>query len=339
MFSGSPCGTGPHLALNIWLHCSTRPWEVEQRILGCCSADHSLICHSLTSVGHIVDRNTFINKLKPCPLLCGIANLCCAYWTCFTLFVLSSFVGSITASSIVVMWTVGCHRQGCENVRPVLTRVILLSTAAAGQISATAAVPLPGTAASLPQGSQMTRQARRLYVGSIPFGINEVMPHWGRPFFACIFSMLPFSKSNIMAISLSYGTLWYLLICEVMFFILGHLQNLMIEFFNDKMHKASLNTAPGNPVIAAQINLEQNFAFIEVSTPHHTGTCNINLYSYDVLYFAIQELSLINHDAWEIVSLSTSLHWHYKGISLVTNTVKLREKWFPGEENGHELSK
>ena len=40
----------------------------------------------------------------------------------------------------------------------------------------------------------------------------------------------------------------------------------MIEFFNAKMQEAKLNTAPGNPVIAAQINLEQNFAFIEVCT-------------------------------------------------------------------------
>ena len=38
----------------------------------------------------------------------------------------------------------------------------------------------------------------------------------------------------------------------------------MIEFFNAKMQEEKLNTAPGNPVIAAQINLEQNFAFIEV---------------------------------------------------------------------------
>ena len=43
-----------------------------------------------------------------------------------------------------------------------------------------------------------------------------------------------------------------------------HFQSLMIEFFNAKMQEAKLNTAPGNPVIAAQINLEQNFAFIEV---------------------------------------------------------------------------
>ena len=45
------------------------------------------------------------------------------------------------------------------------------------------------------------------------------------------------------------------------------LQSLMIEFFNAKMQEAKLNTAPGNPVIAAQINLEQNFAFIEVRIP------------------------------------------------------------------------
>ena len=43
----------------------------------------------------------------------------------------------------------------------------------------------------------------------------------------------------------------------------------MIEFFNARMQEAKLNTAPGNPVIAAQINLEQNFAFIEVHVSLH----------------------------------------------------------------------
>lgn len=46
---------------------------------------------------------------------------------------------------------------------------------AAGQIPVNAGGPVPGgTVSSLPQGSQMTRQARRLYVGNIPFGITEV---------------------------------------------------------------------------------------------------------------------------------------------------------------------
>lgn len=48
-------------------------------------------------------------------------------------------------------------------------------TTAAGQIPVNAGGPVPGgTVSSLPQGSQMTRQARRLYVGNIPFGITEV---------------------------------------------------------------------------------------------------------------------------------------------------------------------
>ena len=56
--------------------------------------------------------------------------------------------------------------------------------------------------------------------------------------------------------------------CPVAHFVCHYcLQSLMIEFFNAKMQEAKLNTAPGNPVIAAQINLEQNFAFIEVRIP------------------------------------------------------------------------
>jgi len=52
---------------------------------------------------------------------------------------------------------------------------LLLITIAAGQIPVNAGGPVPGgTVSSLPQGSQMTRQARRLYVGNIPFGITEV---------------------------------------------------------------------------------------------------------------------------------------------------------------------
>ncbi|KAK3710658.1 hypothetical protein QZH41_011015 [Actinostola sp. cb2023] len=88
-------------------------------------------------------------------------------------------------------------------------------------VSQTNAASTAAALASLPH-SQMTRQARRLYVGNIPFGITEVR------------------------------------------------NNLMIEFFNAKMHEAKLNTAPGNPVIAAQINTEQNFAFIELRSVEET---------------------------------------------------------------------
>jgi RNA recognition motif-containing protein len=59
----------------------------------------------------------------------------------------------------------------------------------------------------------MTRQARRLYVGNIPFGITE---------------------------------------------------DAMVKFFNARMVESKLCSAPGNPVLAVQINMDKNFAFCEV---------------------------------------------------------------------------
>lgn len=67
-------------------------------------------------------------------------------------------------------------------------------------------------AAAQPQQNQLTRQARRLYVGGIPYGISEP---------------------------------------------------LLASFFNDAMIRFNLNTAPGLPVVSAQINTERGFAFIE----------------------------------------------------------------------------
>ncbi len=76
-----------------------------------------------------------------------------------------------------------------------------------------ATTPLPVPPPPQPAASQMTRQARRLYIGNIPFGITE---------------------------------------------------DLMINFFNEKMQQSGLISAPGNPVLAVQINMDKNFAFVEV---------------------------------------------------------------------------
>lgn len=38
----------------------------------------------------------------------------------------------------------------------------------------------------------------------------------------------------------------------------------MMDFFNQQMHISGLAQAPGNPVLACQINLDKNFAFLEV---------------------------------------------------------------------------
>ena len=84
---------------------------------------------------------------------------------------------------------------------------------AAGQIPATL-FAAPGAAPVPVVGSTITRQARRLYVGNIPFGCTEEE---------------------------------------------------MMQFFNSRMHVCSFAQAPGNPVLACQINLDKNFAFLEVS--------------------------------------------------------------------------
>lgn len=39
-----------------------------------------------------------------------------------------------------------------------------------------------------------------------------------------------------------------------------------MEFFNQQMHLSGLAQAPGNPILACQVNLDKNFAFLEVSS-------------------------------------------------------------------------
>ena len=39
----------------------------------------------------------------------------------------------------------------------------------------------------------------------------------------------------------------------------------MMEFFNQQMQLTGLSQTEGNPVIAVQINLDKNFAFLEVN--------------------------------------------------------------------------
>ncbi|KAG2460969.1 U2AF2 factor, partial [Polypterus senegalus] len=106
---------------------------------------------------------------------------------------------------------------GFEHITPMQYKAMQ----AAGQIPTTAllatttACGLAITPTQVPVvGSQMTRQARRLYVGNIPFGVTEES---------------------------------------------------MADFFNAQMRLAGLSQAPGNPVLAVQINQDKNFAFLEVS--------------------------------------------------------------------------
>jgi len=105
---------------------------------------------------------------------------------------------------------------GYEDTTPVQFKALRAS----GQVEMP--TPLSGgviPATALPQGAQMTMQARRLYCGNLPFGITE---------------------------------------------------DLMIDFFNAKMRESDIAKQSGNPVLACQINLEKNFAFLEFRSVEET---------------------------------------------------------------------
>ncbi|XP_016407150.1 splicing factor U2AF 65 kDa subunit-like [Sinocyclocheilus rhinocerous] len=129
---------------------------------------------------------------------------------------------------------------GFEHITPMQYKAMQ----AAGQIPATALLPtmtpdgLAVTPTPVPVvGSQMTRQARRLYVGNIPFGITEES---------------------------------------------------MMDFFNAQMRLGGLTQAPGNPILAVQINQDKNFAFLEFRSVDETTQAM----AFDGIIFQGQSLKI-----------------------------------------------
>jgi len=99
-------------------------------------------------------------------------------------------------------------------------------------------VPGAAIAAQFPMaGGHVARQARRLYVGGIPFGATE--------------------------------------------------QNMM-EFFNAQMRTAGLSQAPGDPILAVQINMDKNFAFLEFRSVDETTQA----LAFDGIQFMGQSLKI-----------------------------------------------
>lgn len=142
-------------------------------------------------------------------------------------------------------------------------KLFLLFTSAAGQIPTIALLATStttGVAAAPTQvpivGSQMTRQARRLYVGNIPFGVTEVKSP-----VTLFFDFLFVPITVIFILSTGMFTSQCFHSCCLCFH--SH-QESMAEFFNAQMRLAGLSQAPSNPVLAVQINQDKNFAFLEV---------------------------------------------------------------------------
>ena len=68
-------------------------------------------------------------------------------------------------------------------------------------------------------------------------------------------------KSYVLFLSHSYN---FEYVIQLKILAIGLLQEEMMEFFNQQMHLSGLAQAAGNPVLACQINLDKNFAFLEV---------------------------------------------------------------------------
>ncbi|XP_075394080.1 splicing factor U2AF 65 kDa subunit isoform X1 [Tenrec ecaudatus] len=153
---------------------------------------------------------------------------------------------------------------GFEHITPMQYKAMQ----AAGQIPATALLPtmtpdgLAVTPTPVPVvGSQMTRQARRLYVGNIPFGITE---------------------------------------------------EAMMDFFNAQMRLGGLTQAPGNPVLAVQINQDKNFAFLEFRSVDETTQAM----AFDGIIFQGQSLKIRRpHDYQPLPGMSENPSVYVPGLA------------------------
>lgn len=117
---------------------------------------------------------------------------------------------------------------GFEHITPMQYKAMQASGQIPTNVYAAGQVPMPDNVPNAPlvlqtnmpfAVSAVSRQARRLYIGNIPFGVTEEQ---------------------------------------------------MMEFFNDQVRNQGLAQAEGNPIIALQINLDKNFAFLEFRSVDET---------------------------------------------------------------------
>jgi len=144
---------------------------------------------------------------------------------------------------------------GFEHITPMQYKAMQ----AAGQIPANMVPETPQAAVPV-VGSTITRQARRLYVGNIPFGVSEEE---------------------------------------------------MMDFFNQQMHLSGLAQADGNPILACQVNLDKNFAFLEFRSIDETTQAM----AFDGINFKGQSLKLRRpHDYQPMPGLSENASFNVPGV-------------------------
>merc|ERR1712088_933038 len=151
---------------------------------------------------------------------------------------------------------------GFEHITPMQYKAMQ----AAGQIPATLVPETPQAAVPV-VGSTITRQARRLYVGNIPFGVSEEE---------------------------------------------------MMDFFNQQMHLSGLAQADRNPILACQVNLDKNFAFLEFRSIDETTQAM----AFDGTNFKGQSLKLRRpHDYQPMPGMSENPNYNVPVPGVVSTVV------------------
>ena len=144
---------------------------------------------------------------------------------------------------------------GFEHITPIQYKAMQ----AAGQVPATLVPETPQAAVPV-VGSTITRQARRLYVGNIPFGLSEEE---------------------------------------------------MMDYFNQQMHLSGLAQADGNPILACQVNLDKNFAFLEFRSIDEATQAM----AFDGINFKGQSLKLRRpHDYQPMAGQSENPNFNVPGV-------------------------
>uniref|UniRef100_A0A0M3IIK5 Splicing factor U2AF subunit n=2 Tax=Ascaris TaxID=6251 RepID=A0A0M3IIK5_ASCLU len=92
----------------------------------------------------------------------------------------------------------------------------------------------------------------------------------------------------------------------------GCSEDAMLDFFNQQMHLCGLAQAPGNPVLACQMNLDKNFAFIEFRSIDET-TAGM---AFDGINFMGQQLKIRRPRDYQPMSTSYDM-----GNMMVSNIV------------------
>lgn len=85
-----------------------------------------------------------------------------------------------------------------------------------------------------------------------------------------VIDLLPVGNINISSSSYSGNNGWLLQVCATVVWMEWcdcdcAEQDAMMDFFNNQINQAGMSTGEGNAIISCQVNLDKNFAFLEVS--------------------------------------------------------------------------